>query len=72
LALLIQVGRQVSSWEFLLLPLPTIAVWWITAGIGIRLGVYPSEFFRAFARFAGFIEPEKSPTTINDGFGNIQ
>jgi hypothetical protein len=24
-----------------------VALWWITAGIGIRLGVLPAEFFKS-------------------------
>ena len=31
------------------------AVWWIAAGIGIRLGTKPEEFFRGLARTIGFV-----------------
>ncbi len=37
-----------------------LPIWWIAAGIGIRLGVYPSEFFRRLATAAGLIEPQEA------------
>ena len=30
-----------------------VATWWITAGIAIRLGVFPIEFFTAVGRWLG-------------------
>lgn len=28
-----------------------LIVWWITAGVGVRLGMRPAEFFRSVSRF---------------------
>lgn len=66
LALLLQFGREGFSWDFLLLLLVGVAISWITAGIGIRLGLYPSEFFRAFGRFAGLLDPPRAHETSQD------
>jgi hypothetical protein len=30
-----------------------IVMWWITAGIGIRLGVFPVEFFKSLQKSLG-------------------
>ncbi len=30
-----------------------VAIWWITAGIAIRLGLFPIEFFTAVAKWLG-------------------
>jgi len=51
-------GREAEVWHFLFIPIYAIPIWWIAAGIGIRLGVYPSEFFRTVATAAGFLEPQ--------------
>jgi hypothetical protein len=55
------VAREADAWEFLFLPLYGLPIWWIAAGIGIRLGVYPSEFFRRLATAAGLLEPQGKP-----------
>ncbi|MGH2747085.1 MAG: hypothetical protein ACRDKB_04065 [Actinomycetota bacterium] len=59
LGAMLAAARSAETWEFLLLPIYGLPIWWIAAGIGIRLGVYPSEFFRKLATAAGLIEPQK-------------
>jgi hypothetical protein len=58
LGVMFDVARDAEIWQFLFLPLYVLPIWWIAAGIGIRLGVYPSEFFRTLATAAGFLEPQ--------------
>ena len=53
-------GREAAAWEFVFVPLYGLPLWWIAAGIGIRLGVYPSEFFRTLATAAGLLEPPEA------------
>lgn len=57
LGTIFHVAQSAEIWEFILLPIWALPAWWITAGIGIRLGVYPSEFFRELATAAGLVEP---------------
>lgn len=52
-----QLGRTELSWGFVFAPLVVAVPWWIAAGIGLRLGVKPREFFGWFGRFAGFLDP---------------
>jgi hypothetical protein len=54
------VARNADAWEFLLVPIYGLPIWWIAAGIGIRLSVYPSEFFRRLATAAGLVEPQEA------------
>jgi hypothetical protein len=58
-------GRQAGLWELVFVPLYGLPLWWIAAGIGIRLGVYPSELFRTLATAAGLLEP---PAAREDRF----
>lgn len=58
LGTMFNVARDADVWQFLFLPLFGLPIWWIAAGIGIRLGVYPSEFFRTLATAAGLLEPQ--------------
>lgn len=44
-------------WQSIFIPLYGLPIWWIAVGIAIRLGVYPSDFFRTVATAAGFLEP---------------
>jgi hypothetical protein len=53
-------ARGADALGFVLLPVYGLPFWWIGAGIGIRLGLYPSEFFRTLATAAGFIEPQEA------------
>lgn len=55
-------ARNAETWQFLFIPLYALPIWWIAAGIGIRLGVYPSEFFRKLATLAGLTEPQPKET----------
>ena len=55
-----------SFGALLLAPIFVIPIWWIAAGIGIRLGVYPSDFFRTIATAAGFLELEDERTPASD------
>lgn len=57
---IVSVARDADVWELLFAPLYGVPIWWIAAGIGIRLGVYPSDFFRTLATVAGLIEPQPS------------
>lgn len=63
LAAMFNFGRHAETWQFLLLPVFGLPIWWIAAGIAIRLGVYPSEFFQRLATVAGLLEP---PTTATE------
>ncbi len=48
------VDEHLWNWaDPLLSLLRALIVWWVTAGIGIRLGVFPIEFFRNVARSLG-------------------
>lgn len=58
LGAMFNVAREADVWQFLFIPLWGLPIWWIAAGIGIRLGMYPSEFFRTLAMAAGFLEPQ--------------
>ena len=40
-------------WTSLQASAVAVAIWWITTGIGIRLGAFPVDFFRAVARTLG-------------------
>ncbi|MDQ3877591.1 MAG: hypothetical protein M3290_04475 [Actinomycetota bacterium] len=51
------IARHAAAWQFFVIPLYALPAWWIAAGIGIRLGVMPSEFFGTVARAAGLVEP---------------
>lgn len=66
LAAAFSVARDAEAWQFLFIPLYALPIWWIAAGIGIRLGVYPSEFFRRLATAAGFIEPLPNATDLRE------
>lgn len=57
-------ARHADAWHFLILPIYVVPSWWIVAGVGIRLGVPPSEFFRSLARVVGFVEPEQQPERV--------
>ncbi len=41
--------------------IPAIAGWWLTAGIGIRLGVAPRDFLAWLGSALGFRSAERSP-----------
>lgn len=57
--LAVRFANTLSYWEFLFATIYLIALWWIAAGIGIRLGVYPSEAFAWFGRLAGILDPPR-------------
>jgi hypothetical protein len=40
--------------------IPAIAGWWLTAGIGIRLGVVPRDFLAWLGSALGFKSSERS------------
>jgi hypothetical protein len=52
-----EMARGADWWEFPFVPLYALPIWWIAAGIGIRLGVRPSEFFHATAAAVGLLDP---------------
>lgn len=62
IATMFSIARDAEVWQFLFLPLYGLPIWWIAAGIGIRLGVYPSEFFRRVGTAAGLVEPVSGTT----------
>ena len=39
-----------------------VVLWWITAGIGIRLGVPPQDFMESIASVVGFGDHPQAPT----------
>lgn len=43
-----------DPWPYAAMIVVAVVPWWIAAGIGVRLGMRPEEFFRGVARFAGF------------------
>ncbi|MCA1707487.1 MAG: hypothetical protein LC808_31150 [Actinobacteria bacterium] len=55
-----------SFGALLLAPFFVIPIWWIAAGIAIRLGVFPSEFFSTIARAAGFLELKDESDPLSD------
>jgi hypothetical protein len=60
LALLVQSGRHAGSWDFLLVPLFVAATWWVTAGIGIRLGcIHLSSSAPSAVSQASSIRPQR-------------
>lgn len=51
LAAMFSVARaSTSALDFLLLPVYGLPIWWIAAGIGIRLGVYPRSSSEGWLR----------------------
>ena len=43
-----------------------VVLWWITAGIGIRLGVPPQDFMESIASVVGFGDHPQAPTVPAD------
>lgn len=58
LGVIFSAARGAEVWQFFFIPLYGLPIWWIAAGIGVRLGVYPSEFFRTLATASGLVEPQ--------------
>ncbi len=46
-----------AAWPYTFTVVFALVPWWIAAGVGVRLGMEPGEFFCRIALFAGFIAP---------------